>query len=379
MLTDIEETLVRELREVADDLHVPAMPPLPEEPPRSARWREPMLVAAAVVLIAAGAVGVATLPGGLDTEPAQPSPAPSPVPSPSPSPTESNVPVPRTAPALPYVLEDRLYVDGEQVPGSWWAVHPAGEAWIAVADMPPTWWWGRGSEPQALPNGEDVTPQISANGRYVAVVRAEGGEGVLTVLDTRSGDPVGDTPLSIGSQRWDYPAYVVAVLDDGRVVVRREDSHLLWLPGAGGSTVDLSETAPGQVVLGSTSAGLVVTDGDGGQPYLAEVTDEYELTRVGELPQHDDLVVSPGATWVAWTPIGTTGGEVNSIPSLEVSRLDGTNATTLNAPDGWQLATRTYVWENEDHLVSTVVDDRGRERMARCSPVSSECVLIERD
>lgn len=378
MYVDIEETLSRELREVADGLHVPAMPPMPEEAPRPARRRAPLLAAAAVVLIAAGAVGVATLPDGRDTQPAQPSPSPSLVPSPSPTPAES-VTVPRSAPSVPYVLGDRLYVGGEQVPGSWWSVRPAGDAWIAVEGMPATWWWGRGPEPRGLPNGEDVTPQISPNGQYVAVVRAEGGDGILTVIDTESGDPVGGTPVSLGAQKWDAPGYVMAVLSDGRVIVRRADSHLLWGPGSGGSTVDLSETAPGQVVLGASAAGLVVTDGDGGQPYLADVSDAGELTRVGELPQHDDVVVSPDATWVAWTPIGTTGGEVTSLPTLEVRRLDGSQPVTLTAPDGWHFKVRTWVWESDDHLVSTVTGDGGRDRMARCSPQSGQCVLVETD
>lgn len=373
MPVDIEETLGRELREVADGLHVPAMPRLPEEPPRPARRRAPLLAAAAVVLVAAGAVGVATLPDGRDTRPAQPSP------SPSPSPPESVAPIPRSAPTLPHVLDRKLYVDGEQVPWTWWTVRPAGDAWIAWREDF-TWWWGRGAEVNELPNGEDVTPVLSPNGRYVAVVRAEGREGMLIVIDTETADTVGGTPLSIGAQKWGYPAYVVAVLDDGRVLARRGDSHLLWVPGTGGRTVDLFDTAPGQVVLGASSAGLVVTDGDGGQPYLAEVSDAGELTRIGELPRHDDLVVSPGGTWVAWTPIGTTGGDVTSIPSLEVRGLDGTEPATLTAPDGWEFTLRTWVWEDDTHLVSTVWStERRADRMARCSPRRGRCVLVRDD
>ena len=375
MYVDIEETLSRELREVADGLHVPAMPPLPEAPPRPARRRAPLLAAAAVVLIAAGAMGVATLPDGRDTQPAQPSPSP----SPSPNPPEAVAPISRSAPTVPYVLDRQLYVDGETVPGEWWSVRPAGEAWVAVEGMPATWWWGQGPEPRELPDGEDVTPKISPNGRYVAVVRAEGREGILTVIDTESGDTVGGTPVSIGAQKWDYPSSVVAVLDDGRVVVGRENTHLLWVPGSGDSTVDLSGTAPRQAVLGASSAGLVVADGHGGQPYLAEVSDAGELTRIGELPQHDALAISPDGTWVAWSPLGTLGGEVTAVPTLEVRRLDGTEPATLAAPDGWGLEVQTWMWEDEGHLVATVADEGGRERMTRCSPQTGQCVLIRSD
>ena len=77
MSVDIEETLSRELREVADGLSVPALPPLPQEPPRGARHWQPLLVAAAVVLVVAGAVAaVATDRGGQEPDPAPPQPSP---------------------------------------------------------------------------------------------------------------------------------------------------------------------------------------------------------------------------------------------------------------------------------------------------------------
>src|SRR5262245_22862330 len=81
MYADVEETLNRELREVADGLHVPALPPLPKERPRSwLGWQsshgwQPWVVAAAVVLIVAGVVAglAAALGGGLGREPLPPS------------------------------------------------------------------------------------------------------------------------------------------------------------------------------------------------------------------------------------------------------------------------------------------------------------------
>jgi hypothetical protein len=364
MPVDIEETLGRELREVADGLHIPTMPPLPEEPPRPARRRGPVLAAAAVVLVVAGAVGLATIPDDRNARPAQPSP--------SPSPTPAAEPIPRTAPTVPYVLGQKLYVDGGQVPGSWWSVRSGGEAWIAAEGMPITWWWGRGLEPRELPNGEDVTPKISPNGRYVAVVRAEDGEGILTVVDTQSGRNVGGTPTNFGPVQWDYPAYVVAVTAVGEVVIRRGRSYLTWSEGM------LADTLSGQMVFDATSAGLVAGDVDGGQPYLAEISETGGLTRVGELPEHDDLVVSPAGEWLAWTLAGTTGGEVSSVPSLEVRTITGDESATLTAPDGWQFKVRTYVWEDEAHLISTVLSTEHRgERMARCSPHQRRCVLIE--
>lgn len=381
MYVDLEEMLTRELREVADGLHVPAMPPLPERAPRRARRRQqPLLAAAAVVAIAAGGVAVvATVPDGRDTQPAQPAPS-TPASPPSPSPAEPVRPVPRNAPTVPYVLDLELFVDGAQVPGRWWTVRSAGEAWIAWREDF-FWWWGRGPTPNELPNGEGVNPVLSPTGRYVGVVRPENAAAVLTVLDTESGVSIGGTPVSLGSYTFDNAAYVVAVLDDGRVVVRRGPTDVLWRPGDGNRTVDLSQTAPGQKVVAATAAGLVVTDGEGGQPYLADLSEEGELTRVGGLPDHDDLVVSPGGRWMAWTPLGATGQE-DAVPSLEVQALDGAGPATLAAPDGYRFKVNTWVWEDDDHLVATVssTDDSGSERperMARCSPQPARCVLLD--
>jgi hypothetical protein len=358
---------------VAEGLDIPAMP-LPKKPARPVRRVQPLLVAAAVVAIVAGAAGaVATLSDGSATDPAQPSPSPSLAPSPSPSPTEPAAPIPRSAPRVPYMLDGRLSVDGDRVPGSWWSVRTGGDAWIAAQGMPVTWWWGRGPEPRELPDGEDVSPKISPNGRYVAVVRTEQGEGILTVVDTRTGRNLQGTPTNVGPVKWDEGAYVVAVTDDAVVVVRRGGSYLTWSEEA------VSENLSGQMVFDATSAGLVAGDVDGGRPYLAEISQSGELTRFGELPEHDDLTVSPGGAWVAWTPIGTTGGEVASVLSLEVATLDGEQVDTLVAPDGWRFQVRTWVWEDDSHLVSAVSDDRGRERMARCSPQQTRCVLIETD
>jgi hypothetical protein len=119
-----------------------------------------------------------------------------------------------------------------------------------------------------------------------------------------------------------------------------------------------------------------VIDGAEGEPYLAEISDAGELTRIGEIPAHDDIVVSPGARWLAWTAPGSIGGEVTSISTLEARTVDGTQQATLTAPAGWGFRVAAWVWEDDDFLVSPVVRD-GRERMARCSVQQSRCVLID--
>ncbi len=380
MFVDVEETLGRELSEVADRLEIPPMPPLPQESPRVQRHWQPMLVAAAVVLIIAGAVAVvATTRGDQRLEPAPPSP--------SPSRTESATRLPTTAPTVPYVLDQRLYVDGEQVPGTWWSVRSGDAGWLALrADN--TWWWGRGAEANEIPGPHDVPPVISPNGRYVAEVRTENGEGMLTGFDTAAGgEPLGSVPVDLGDSQDGSVVSIRAVTNDGKVIAQGTNTSLLWLPLAGNATVDLSATAPGQQILGSTSDGLVVTDGAGGvidgaggEPYLAQVSDAGELTAIGAIPAHDDVLFSPGAGWLVWTAPGTTGGEVTSVQTLEVQTVDGTQRATLTAPEGWGFRVRSWAWEDDGHLVSPVlrVGDGG-ERMARCSVQPARCVLIRTD
>ena len=383
MFHDLEETLTRELREVADELHVPPMPPLPEQAPRPVRRRRALLAAAAAVAVVAGATGVvATIPGERDVQPAEPSPAPSAStpPSTSPSPTTAPTPIPKGTPTLPYVLDRRLLVGGEQVPGDdWWSVEPAGDAWIGVRGMPPTWWWGRGTEVHELPDGEDVNPKISPDGSYVAVVRSENGEGILTVVDTESGQNVEETPTSIGPVQPGQGAYVAAVTDDGTVVIRRGNEYLTW------SGEVVTGTTSGQMVYGATPAGLVAGDvdpgpEDGGPAYLAELSDTGALTKVRDLPEHDDLIVSPSGSWMAWTPLGTTRGDVTAVPSLQLQRLSGGDPVTLEAPEGWEFAVRTYAWEDDGHLVSVVSSPGQRQdRLTRCSAEQARCVLLGTD
>ena len=314
MVADIEEILNRELHEVADGLHVPAMPPLPQQAPAVRRHWQPLLVAASVVLVVAGAVGVVTAVRGGNQEP-------EPAPSPSPSRTESVVRVATTAPTIPYVLDQRLYVDGEQVAGTWWSVVSADAGWLALR-TDSTWWWGRGPEANRFDPPLDLPPVISPNGRYVAMVADDGGRNAVTGFATEpGGQGMGGVPVYPGNASAGDPVRVRAVTDDGRVIVQGSGTNMLWLPLVDNHTVDLTST----------------------------------------------------------TPEGTTGGEVTALPELQAQTLDGTRQATLTAPAGWAFRVRAWAWEDADHLVSAVLRDGSEtvERLARCSARSARCVLID--
>jgi hypothetical protein len=376
---NVEEILSRELTEVADGLHIPPMPLLPEEPPHRDRHWLALLVAAAVLLVIAGGVTVVALNDG-DTSTPQPAPQPTQTPSvPTPtgpsvnSPEEPAGPIPTSAPSVPYVVDQHLYVDGEQVPGTWWQVWHGGAAWLAIR-TDGTWWWGWSPEPVAINGGQDDVPSISPNGKYIAQTLRSNGKGTLTGFDTRpDGEGLGRTPLDLGDPEAGTTVYVKAVTDDGQVIAQGGDTSVMWLPLGGGKTVDLSSTAPGQVVWASTSAGLVVSDGESGPPYLAEISDDGMLTRVAALSS-TQVTADPSATWLLWPGLPTEG-DVTSIPTLKAQSLDGSQQATLDAPHGWEFKVRTWAWEDDDLVVSTVVGDRG-ERLARCSVTAAECVLI---
>lgn len=359
MSVDIEETLRRELRQVADDLRVPAMPAVPREDTH--RWRtwQPLLAAAAVVLVLAGVLAVLTTTGGGER------------PAPAPQPDRPDT-IATTAPTVPYVVDQRLTVGGERVPGTWWSVRGTDTGWLALR-TDGSWWWGRGAESFELPGLHDVAPVISPGGRYVAQLDAAGGAGRLSALDTATGQVLGQIPVTRGRRGDGSLVTIRAVTDDGAVVAQGTQTAVLWRPLDGG-TVDLTETAPGQDVLSGTVSGLVVSDGE--EFYLAEVSDAGELIPLVDLPAHDDLAVSPGGTWMVWTPFGTTQGDVFEIPTLQVQTVADGEPVTLDAPSGWGFQTRAWTWEDDGHLIAPVLAAE-EERMARCDVEAARCVLVD--
>lgn len=368
---EIEDILNRELHEVADGLHVPALPELPQQPVERRPWL-PVLAAAAVVLVVLGAI--AFVAGNRDDSAPQPTPTPTLTPSPGQTKTsEPPVDTPTGSPEIPYLLDDQLYVDGEQVPGTWWYLQTAGPSWLAMNATDNTWWWGRGPEARLIETRIESGPALSPDGMYVAMIDAE--NGVVTGFDTTfSGEGFSSVPVDLR----DPGLSVRGVTVDGKVIVQGLGTAMLWLPFEGDKTVDLTETAPEQDIRENTAAGLVVSDGVDGAQYLAEISDDGELAPIQDLPANDTLTVSPGASWMAWTPPGTFGGEVTSVGSLQVETVGGGTRQVFEAPDGWGFKALEWAWETDDYLVSSVLPARGdgAERMVRCSVLAFDCVLI---
>ncbi|MGA8210165.1 MAG: hypothetical protein WB798_08420 [Nocardioidaceae bacterium] len=398
MTTELEKRLARELHEVADGVQVPPMPslvPLDEPRPRAGRLWPPLVVAAAVVAI----IGVVALTlnelGAREPQPA-PSPPPSSTSSPAvtgaSSPTASPDPtraadIAVTAPRVPYILDQRLYVAGRQVPGTWWLVESHDGVWLAQQSDGSWWSGGPSVDARKIDAEVDQPPVLSSNGRYLAFIDLSSGRPRLTGLDTRSpGDGLGQAPIDLSSTEGGVPIAVRAVTDEGDVIVQGTRTSLMWraLHPDRQRIVDLNATAPDQVVLQGTSAGLVAVDGRDGAtdatrdaPYLAAISPNGRITPVTTLPTYDDLDISPGGSRLVRSPAGTLGGEVTSVATLRTQPVGSTGEVVLFAPDGWGFATGTWTWEDDETLVSVLLPIDGRERAAprlvRCSVTLGAC------
>lgn len=379
MHEDVENTLTRELRQVADGLGVPPLPLLPSGPPQRPRWA-PTLAAAAVALIV-----LVTLVGVLSNRGGTPQPAPQPTEVITDEATES-VPreVPTGPPTVPYVLERVLHVGDTSFPG-FDVVDGTLQGWVA-AKPPFVWSSSVGDAPSELGVALEQPPDVSPNGEYVAYITTEGemngfetapdgeGMGLPVPVPVRDDDGVG---TRIG-----------AVTDDGWVIASGRGVGVLWRPFDGAEPVDLTQTAPGQLVWQATDAGLVVVDGSGdardpsgdnrvagdGRVYLADMTADGELVPIADLPNFGIADVS--REWVAWAPADVVSGDVPEYAEIQVRDLDGEREGVLTPPRGWRFVNTAFTFEDDQFLVARVTDGR-QDRMVRCSPALLECVLLE--
>ncbi|MBD3947444.1 hypothetical protein [Nocardioides ganghwensis] len=379
MHEDIEKILTRELRQVADGVEVPPLPELPTGPPSRFVWPPLLAVAAAVVLIA-----LVVLVGGPSNR--------SGVPQPAPQPTEfvtdgAADPLPETVPTgqprVPYVLDRVAYVGDDSFPG-FDSVDGTAQGWLAV-EPPFVWSWGNGGAPRGLDVAVEQPPAVSPNGQFIAYLSSEGDlNGFHTAPD---GEGMG-LPVPVPVRDEDgVGTRVAAVTDDGWVIASGRGVGVLWRPFDGAEPVDLTQTAPGQLVWQATRAGLVVVDGSGdardpsgdnrvaadGRVYLADLTPDGDLVPIADLPNFGIADVS--GEWVAWVPADQISGDVPEYDEIRVRDLDGGREGVLSLPQGWRFVNTSFTFEDDQFLVARVTDGQ-QERMARCSPALQECVLL---
>lgn len=388
MTTELENVLARELHEVADGVRVPPMPALPttEAPPATRRW-QPLLVAAAVLLIVGVAALVLSQRDGDSVQPAPPGPTRVTDPS-----TPDDATISTAMPTAPFIVDGRLYVDGTEVPGErWWGLQSHGGVWLATQGSSNAWWWGGpGVDGGPLEGQFDQPPVLSPNGRFVAYVDVSSGRAEVNGFTTDpSGEGFGLPLTGLPAVEDGIPIRVRAVTDDGDVIVQGTQTSIMWRTQSGTEhdTVDLSETAPDQVVLQGTAAGLVVVDGSDGptdaaetEPYLATVDTDGNLTPSITLPTYDALEVNPDGSWLLRAPAGTLGGEAAALDSVLARPIDGGDEVALDAPDGWGFVAFSWTWEDDETVLAGLVSQRRvgpvDYQLARCRVDLGECRAI---
>jgi hypothetical protein len=373
MYRDVEETLWRELRDVADHVTVPALPELPSAPPPRFAW-QPLLVAAALVVVALATVAALLQLGGAQS----PQPAPRPTGVVTDGAIEAEPPQLTTdPPSVPYLVDGVLHVSDRTFPGYEYLVGGTNTGWLA--GRPDFWFWGNIGRPEPVSVAIAPPPSISTNGEYIAYITTEG---EMNGFET---DPAGEgmgLPVEVPVRDEDGVGTRTVVTDDGWVIGTGYGVGVLWRPYVvGADVVDLTETAPDQLVLQSTAAGLVVVDAsDGardatsGRVYLADLTGDGEISPIADLPNFG--LLDAAGEWVAWVSTEVVGGDVMTYDEIQVRRIEGGDEGVLRPPDGWQFVNARFSFEDNQFLVARVTDGQ-RERMVRCSPALQECVLLD--
>ncbi len=350
----LEDTLRRELREVAGRVAVPPRPAQREPAVRRGGRTRPLLVAAAVMLIVGAIAALALYGGGRIPQPAQPPRTPTSV---------AVRPLTADPPTVPYSFGGRLYVGGTRVPGSWGGVKHAGGVWVGIGPDK-NYWWGSGAEPRPLGSWALLSP----DGNSLVGGTMVNDELWLSLIDTRTGDLVNEL-LVTEPDRFE----IAGVTDDRRVIFANNGKDSLWLAAAGDETVGIPVTMPGQRVLESTSAGLIVEEESSEALHIATVDDSGVLTLHGIIPRELVMVFNRSGSWAAYG--GHWGGDIPTIPHVTAESLDGNRKLKLQPPDGGQLIVMT--WEDDDLLLAEMHTDGVATGLARCSIREERCLKLD--
>lgn len=339
---NVEETLVDELLVVASATDVPPPPAVPDlvrtadhDRRRSLTFRigGTALVAAAVV----GAVVLGTRIGGPD---AAPSPA-----KPSPS---------YYAPGVPYLYKQRLYVDHEEQPGSWFEVHSAGRFTVAL---------GIDESAVILRDGdpvETVEPRVyvvrlSRDGTKAAWISAtEPDAGLLVVRDLVRSRDLGRLPLVLKHEKDGGLGYSLLVKNDGEAFYDINDVHWKWTPGG---TPTHTEQQPNDWSSYGTSSDFDVDT---------------------------SVRLSPDHLWGAWLTdrhgqVVHASGDADPVQGAVTVQKpnDPGSRFTIALPDG---ADGGFVsWDSPTTVLVQVPDAPGGEDVLACDITTRKCVIPKHD
>ena len=308
----IEELVRAELRSVAEQVAVPSLPSL-EEPRRS--WRVVVVAAAAAVVLVIG--GLSFLLRDDANPPERPVDKP------------KVDHVDRSAPTIPWIDGDRLFVRGRQVPGRWLEVSSGGDTWLARrADG--RVFWGRGLQRHSLGKSQFPLaydgPYLSPDGRYVA-----GGIG-NTLVDTATGSTT-TVPLTGSAE---VEEWIAGVTDEGVILSTRADGIEVAESYAlrAGRPPLLLRTQGGHLTR-TTTSGLLLNDAQGND-WVVDVVGT-RVRRVAQVSAGVPTVISESASlstdrqWLldlGWTE------DRDEPETLPVTAVDDGRPAPVSAPPG---------------------------------------------
>jgi hypothetical protein len=366
---NIEKMLEDEFRVVAGDLDVPPAPVVDlVRAGTRARNRTRVYVAGlAAAAVAVVATGLAIADGDPRADDQEPAPAPSPT-----RVIDENVGFPAgEAPSVPYIVDEKLFVDGKRIPGMW---EPLPETQVGGTSTFVNWSTERGWLLVRNGDVEQLTvdrgaPKLSPDGRFL--VHFVGAAMVLRdlVADRELGRISIHEELNADNE---YSTVPRGVDNAGRVFY---GSGRVFMWDGSGQSVPVTRPSGPPPIAGDiyhVLADRIVVLGkpDGTVLYRATVGDDGRINLEDALPGSGPRFVSPDGSWVAWqtTAEGETTGNLGDPEedAVTVQAVGSAERFTVPLLEGTFI--RDIRWESHDSMLITMGD-----RVVRCDVVERAC------
>lgn len=369
---NIEQMLEQELHVVADELAVPRPPidRLVREGTTTRNRRRTYVAGLAAAAVAVVVTGLALADGDLRADDEGPS-----SPGPSPSPTrvlDENLGLPTgEAPSIPYIVDEKLFVGGERVPGLWEYLPETQIGGNTVATWSPEkegWLLVENGQVQNL-QVDRGAPKLSPDGRFL--VNFVGAD--LVLRDLVDDQEVGRTRIKDELDADGEYAVIPRGVDNAGRVFYGNTRVFMW----DGSGQPVPVTLPsGRIpILGDIydvmSSQIVMSASENGPLSLATVGDDGRVTLHESLPPRTGPnFVSPDGSWVAWQTKsnGEVAGNLEDPgeDAITVQRVASDERFTIPLNSGSFI--RDVRWES-DHTVLITMS----ERVVRCDLVERAC------
>jgi hypothetical protein len=349
----LEQTLIEELRFVADSAD-PPVPPSVAELVRIAeriRTRSRLTRVAGTALVAAAVVTAIVI----GTQVGRPNAAPPPT---HPTGDATGGPLPTgAAPKIPYVLDGTLYIDGRARPGTWSSVMTVGRTSLAVngpdgAERNPVVLFHDGVEVARLTKDGTQDAVLSPGGTKIAWIEDDAGTGVLVVHDMDTGQDLGRRSVATtrftGGEENEGWESIQQVDDDGTVTYGSVVVTHTWKPSS--DPVDSTPTSGSEMIPG--------------------------------FPERAGYVwLSPEGTWGAWQTDRTgdpAPDEGNGLLDGITVQHPGDRASRFTIALPARTDARRLEWETSTDLLVTVFDDRDGNRwhFLRCDVTERSCEQV---